>query len=344
MKKTKWTKLLSALLFLTVMLVGCGNTPDDSSDSTSEGSSAAVESPVTDFEYEENEDSGITITKYIGEDIEVMIPGKIEGKDVTKIGKGAFEYQRNIVSIKLPDTVTVIEDDAFRSCIDLTAINFPQAMQVIGPRAFYECVQLAEVSLPNALTKIGSSSFQECKSIKEIRIPNSITEWGGGAFSNSGIEKIIFDEGIESIGESTFAATNIREVVLPGSIKTIPALAFAGCKNLESVTLSDGILTIENNVFGSRTIYGENAKLIEIVIPASVKNITEATFIGCKALEKVKFEGNAPENFALSPEEYEDINGNTFTSEIQGDYTVYYHEGAQGFTLPTWNDYTTETW
>ena len=44
------------------------------------------------------------------------------------------------------------------------------------------------------------------------------------------------------------------------------------------------------------------------------------------------FEGYAPELFRVE------------NAEPAGTFTVYYHEGAKGFTSPTWNGYKTEIW
>ena len=65
----------------------------------------------------------------------------------------------------------------------------------------------------------------------------------------------------------------------------------------------------------------------------TVTEIYENSF-NTNTLKRMKFEGNAPQNFEI-----------TDTSiEIQGDFTVYYHEGAEGFTSPKWYGYPTELW
>ena len=74
------------------------------------------------------------------------------------------------------------------------------------------------------------------------------------------------------------------------------------------------------------------SKLTEIVIPKSVKNITEFAFSGCGTLEKVVFEGDAPEGYIYPYEEMP-------IEPLDVNYTVYYYEGAEGFTSPEWNGY-----
>ena len=133
---------------------------------------------------------------------------------------------------------------------------------------------------------------------------------------------------VTSIGREAFYESQITECTLPFTIRVLEDYAFAVCANLEKITLNDGLITIGDGAF-----FGE-AKLKEIVIPATVVNVKENAFFNgyniTSALEKVVFEGNAPKNF-LSP----------FPSDFSGNYIIYYHEGAQGFTFPRWNGYST---
>ena len=61
-------------------------------------------------------------------------------------------------------------------------------------------------------------------------------------------------------------------------------------------------------------------------------------FSGCVQLQKVKFDGDAPDFYEhpeaeMYPELFKPINT---------DYTVYYHQNANGFTFPEWYGYPTE--
>ena len=123
-----------------------------------------------------------------------------------------------------------------------------------------------------------------------------------------------------------FAGTKLNEVVFPNSLKEIHFEAFAGCDLLEKIVLNEGLITIVNSAFRDTAIE-------EVIIPKTVSEINENSF-NTNTLKRMKFEGNAPQNFEI-----------TDTSiEIQGDFTVYYHEGAEGFTSPKWYGYPTELW
>lgn len=57
-----------------------------------------------DYQYIDDSNS-ITIYKYIGTDTVVSIPDKINGKPVVWILRGAFESQKNITKVIIPNSI-----------------------------------------------------------------------------------------------------------------------------------------------------------------------------------------------------------------------------------------------
>ena len=90
------------------------------------------------FSWIENSE-GITITGYKGNYPEMLIPGIIDGKPVTKIGGRAFQNCKILKSVGIPESVTVIGDLAFRGCDSLTDISIPSSLTHIGDYAFSHC-------------------------------------------------------------------------------------------------------------------------------------------------------------------------------------------------------------
>ena len=68
------------------------------------------------FAYEINGRNSIIITKYLGNDRDVIVPSELNGQLVTAIGECAFELNSSIESVVLPDSITVIEKYAFEKC------------------------------------------------------------------------------------------------------------------------------------------------------------------------------------------------------------------------------------
>jgi len=99
--------------------------------------------------------------------------------------------------------------------------------------------------------------------------------------------------------------------------------AFQDCATLTSVIIPDGVTEIQDNAFYSCT------SLKTVTIPASVKLLRNCAFADCPNLQSIYFEGDAPEtgNYVLDPPLP----------------TIYYHEGATGWTN-TWYGSLTETY
>lgn len=309
------------LMFLMLsLLVGC--------DVASNELDPASPNPVSDFEYEVNKDGGVTITKYVGTDKSVVIPSKIDEKDVTIIGLGAFR-ETKIVSVFVPTTVKTLFNTSFAHCEKLEKVVLSEGLEQIYSGAFSECSALSEVNIPSSVWLLDTNVFKECKSLKAISIPGGIKSIGESAFSFSGLEQVVFEEGIEYIGYFAFVGTNLKEITLPDSVLGIEYGAFSSCAQLESVTLSKNLVYFENSVFSG------NTALKKIVIPAGIERINQTIFKGCTALEAVYFEGNAPEKYIMDSENYPNQNYN---------YTIFYREGAEGFTSPKWCGYQTEIW
>ena len=265
--------------------------------------------PASDFAYTIDENGNVVITTYKGQSSTVVIPETIEGRAVVTIGASSFK-SNVATSVYLPNTVTSIDN-----------------------AAFYQCDKLEQIILSENITKIGSYAFEGCISLKHITIPATTKEIGDQAFMGAGLETVTFEEGIETIGGyNSFADTPIKELVLPSTVKEIGHSTFSACPNLETVVLNEGLVTIGHKAFVN------NPKLKEIVIPKTVQVVTEMDFSMCSGLEKIKFDGDAPSTFEWTDE----IIGVNKPYDVH--FTVYYHEGAKGFTSPEWYGYATELW
>lgn len=68
-------------------------------------------------------DSGLTVVSYRGSATSVTIPATVNGTAVTAIGESAFEGNKTLESIDLPDSITVIGRRAFANCSSLSSMQ-----------------------------------------------------------------------------------------------------------------------------------------------------------------------------------------------------------------------------
>lgn len=67
----------------------------------------------------------------------------------------------------IPDTVTAIDNCAFRGCSELTEVIIPPEIGFIGDWAFDGCASLRHIQLPPGLKHLGDDAFRGCISLAQ---------------------------------------------------------------------------------------------------------------------------------------------------------------------------------
>ena len=306
MKKYLALLLVISTVFLAVSCIAENNSsaPEGSDVSVPNESSTPEKeedeySPIGSFTFGIRSDEGYIVLEYKSRDPIAKIPPEYEGRPVIGIASYAFSGG-NAQIVYLPETITHIDENAFYGNTKLEKVVLNESLEVIGKRAFYGC-----------------------SALKNLTVPASVKEIGSEAFSASGLESITLPENLETIPSYAFMFSKLKEISLPSGIKNIEAGAFSYCYELEKITLNNGLETISDSAFIATAIK-------EITIPATVKTINETVFSGCASLKKVYFEGDAPLDYSTDTTQ-------KYTYNVE--YTVYYNEGAEGFTSPEWYGY-----
>src|SRR5215510_6472008 len=94
----------------------------------------------------------VTITRYAGSDLVVVIPDTINGLPVTAIGNSVFSQKTSLTSVTIPNSVTSIGAQAFLFCTSLKSVTIGNSVTSIGDQAFYRCISLTSVTIPNSVT------------------------------------------------------------------------------------------------------------------------------------------------------------------------------------------------
>lgn len=166
------------------------------------------------------------------------------------------------------------------------------------------------------------------QNLQDLVIPSNIngieiTGIDSGAFFIwDRLGSVTIENGIEYIGIGAFyGCDNLNTVSLPNTVTCIDNDAFAYTPSLKKFTIEeDSMLNVIN--FMAFLYSGLN----EIVIPASVTSVGYKAFYGCNNLNKVYFEGDAPN---IDESEYLFMN-------CSDDLVLYFYEGKTGYTTPEW--------
>ena len=174
---------------------------------------------------------------------------------VTVIGKEAFKGDKAgtyLIGIKLPETLTTIEDGAFSGCGGLTSISLPNSVTYIGDHAF-ENSGLTSITLHEGIGYIGAYSFAECKAITSVSFPDSVKHIGEGAFKgDSGIVSLDLNK-VESIGNSAFEGIGVKTLPKSDYLVSIGSRAFANSK-LVVVRTGSNLSEVGDEAFATDTL------------------------------------------------------------------------------------------
>ena len=102
----------------------------------------------------------------------------------------------------------------------------------------------------------------------------TVTGIGMFSFSSSGITSMTLPPTIDHIGSTAFGSSALEEINLPSSLKHIYMFAFSECKNLKSIVLPEGLLTLGDMAF----MY--DSSIEEINLPSTLTSLGGNCFTG----------------------------------------------------------------
>ena len=206
------------------------------------------------LEYEVRRD-GTAVLMSIGScaDSCITVPQFFEGKTVVAVADNAFRGNCEIISIKLPSTVTVIGKNSFAWCRNLETVIGGGLLE-IGAKAFIGCDSLSDLGLGKKVKKIGTKAFAYCISLTSAYLPDSICEMGVSVFEGCrNLDTVALPDSLRIVENGTFyACTSLKHVEMPRNLKYIDEYAFAYCVSLDEISLSKQTVTNNNAFFESQ--------------------------------------------------------------------------------------------
>lgn len=227
---------------------------------------------------------------------EKLLNVKITGGE--SIRKYAFLGSSLLQSITIPNSVTTIESDAFSGCSALVDVNY--LGNVAGwcninfvdaeanPLYFSRNVALiinneviTNLVIPDGVTRIGDYAFYDYKSLTCVTIPNSVTSIGTYAFMGCPITSAT----TPTIAIDSIPKTYIKNLTISGG-ENIKKSAFSGSSLLQSITITDGVISIGSDAFK------DCSALANVTLPSTLTHIDSGAFAFCRAISTVHYLGD----------------------------------------------------
>lgn len=265
------------------------------------------------FEYwvdDTDEGKLVYVYNYNGPEKDIVIPSEIDGMPVRKIDyyQEYAPFCNYATSIVIPDSVTSIEQEAFKNSYSLKSITIGRNVDYIGDRFFAGCNNLSEITILGDHTRVNKKAFLNTAYYNDLR------NWKKGALyiSDHLIDvdttlsgKYVIKDGTKTIADYAFdGCKGLTEIVIPNNLTIIGMRAFNGCVGVTEFIIPDTVTYIGSSAFYnceklSYVKLSNRLKKLElgtfynclnlksIVIPDNVIDVGESVFSGCKNLSTV---------------------------------------------------------
>lgn len=196
---------------------------------------------------------------------------------------------KTLHKIILPDNLETIGNNAFAYCSNLKDVTFPNSLVIIEYNAFYQN-GLFEAILPDNLKEIGDGVFYECLSLKKVTFPKTLVTIGNNAFRKCSLSEMTLPDSLKTIGNNAFRyCQQLQKVTFPEKLKTIGTYAFSDCFHLRTATLKGKTAPgISDNTFNYTKVF--------YVPEGAAQNYREAT----NWSNLVIIDGNTPQKITVT--------------------------------------------
>lgn len=248
------------------------------------------------------------------------------------------EQKTNVVEnvpITITEEVFEVPEEQKVFEVDKELYSETDALKIIGYTGDAEELEIPTVlvhptygELP--VVTVGEAAFLGNKTLKKVIVPDGITAINAGAFQScSALTDVVLPEGLTTIGDSAFESSNLTNINIPSTVKTIGKNAFSTqltatpwykAQTAEKVIVGDGIL-LKYNGTGDVT-FGEEVKAVAYYAfqrPGEINVTFESELESFDKMAVFEVDGTYLINFNVAYES----NTETLVKSTPYPYTVY---------------------
>ena len=157
--------------------------------------------------------------------------------------------------------------------------NIDPACKAVGPSALDGCFNITAINIPEGVETISAGAFSST-GISSIVIPSTVTSFSAPlGFCENLVTVEIYGD-LDELGSGALRGlTSLETVILGPNVRGYGYGCFAECPVLRSVTVIEGLTTIDESCFDS--CYS----LVDFTIPDTVTHIGPTAFFKCQSLQ-----------------------------------------------------------
>ena len=214
---------------------------------------------------------------------------------LTQIDIGALAHQ-DIKSVAIPESVTVIKDQAFSVCPYLTEMTIPSSvvqlgsdpdpMKCISPFVATPCTFRGKFAMSGGdglvVERNGEKILTNFNSwmIGTFEVPSDVTMIAPAAFLGTRLDHLYLPEGIKSIGDLAMAnSSSLMDITLPASLTTVGSGAFMSDSRLSWIKMESSSLPAVVDYIGAASGVGvfDSTGDCPIFVPSSMLDTYKTT-------------------------------------------------------------------
>ena len=194
------------------------------------------------------------------------------------------KHTDDIIQVTIGEGLSELESDIFAGLRSARNVYFPRTLKAIFSGAFSECGKLEAADLPDTLRYIGPGAFHGCISLENVTFGSSLKNIQADAFRGCrNLNKLTFPADVTEIGESAFADTGVERIVLPDGIEDLPKGCFSHCEKLKEVTVGKGLSVVSDRSFNGCTALEK----LDFRPAKILYHIHDLAFLECREIKAV---------------------------------------------------------
>ena len=211
---------------------------------------------------------------------------------IKKIENNAFANCSSLENISLPNTVVEIGHDAFAHCSSLKALNIPQKTKNLPENFCSGCTMLESIEIPEGVESIEKRAFVLCKNLRSVKLSSTINKIDLTAFD--GCDSIIEVLGITEELKQKCRKNHYEELKLPPywvnyNTQHVLMDMIEGDIGIQEVEFPKGRKRLDSNM--TEKFLGSRSKLYKVIVPDTFTEIGDLAFSSTKLISITFEEG-----------------------------------------------------